>query len=112
MPYLKIQTNVALEPGPSLLAKASRLIAKQLGKPERYVMVTLEPERTMSFAGTNAPLAYLELKSIGLPRSATTELSKALCEFIRDELGIPPERVYIEFRDSDAGLWGWNSTTF
>lgn len=112
MPYLKIQTNVALESGPSLLAKASRLVAGRLGKPERYVMVALEPATAMSFAGTGAPLAYLELKSIGLPRSATAELSQALCTLMHEELNISPDRVYIEFSDCDAELWGWDSATF
>jgi phenylpyruvate tautomerase PptA (4-oxalocrotonate tautomerase family) len=114
MPLLKIQANVAVpaERHRELLAKASALAAELLGKPERYVMVTVEDARAMLFAGTDAPLAYLELKSIGLPAERTAAMSQRLCELLHSELGIPQERVYIEFADAARPLWGWNGGTF
>lgn len=114
MPYLRIQTNVSREPAARgrLLARASACVADALGKPERYVMVALEAGETMVFAGSEAPLAYLELKSIGLPEQSTTELSRALCDLVQDALGVPGERIYIEFTDAPRHLWGWNGGTF
>lgn len=114
MPYLKLQTNVAVpaETRDDLLGQASRATAQALGKPERYVMVALEDRVAMSFAGDTAPLAYLELKSIGLPRERTRELSATLCVLVEETLGIPRERVYIEFADAPRALWGWNGATF
>ena len=63
MAYLKIQTNIEREPGDSqpVLARASKLVAEKLGKPEQYVMVALETAMPMAFAGSEAPAAYLEL---------------------------------------------------
>ncbi|MCR4300596.1 MAG: phenylpyruvate tautomerase MIF-related protein [Sulfuricaulis sp.] len=114
MPYLKIQTNreIADDVKQEILKKASVLVSKNLGKPEKYVMVRIDPVQTMRFAGSNAPCAYLELKSIGLPESKTEMLSKVLCQLIWDELKIPTERVYIEFADAKESMWGWNSGTF
>lgn len=114
MPLLRIQTNVEREPGDSqpVLLRASKLVAELLGKPERYVMVALEAGVPMAFAGTEAPVAYLELKSIGLPQSRASELSGRLCAFISDEFGIRQERIYIEFADATPSLWGWNGDTF
>ena len=114
MPLLKIQSNHPIEStaGEQLLAAASRLVAEQLGKPERYVMVALEPPVPMLFGGSADPLAYLELKSIGLPEAKTGDLSRALCQLIQDQLNIPPERIYIEFADAPRAMWGWNSGTF
>jgi len=114
MPYLRIQTNVEREPGDSqpVLARASALVAGLLGKPEKYVMVALEAGVPMAISGSEAPTAYLELKSIGLPETRTAELSRALCEFIREEFGIRPERCYIEFADAPRTMWGWNGGTF
>jgi phenylpyruvate tautomerase PptA (4-oxalocrotonate tautomerase family) len=83
-----------------------------LGKPESYVMLTLERNPDMLFAGSNDPLAYLELKSIGLPASRTREFSAQLCELVGSELDIPSDRIYIEFSDVERGLWGWNGKTF
>jgi len=114
MPFLKIQSNTAIDEADTaaLLAEASKLVAQELGKPENYVMVALEPARSMLFAGSDAPLAYLELKSIGLPESKTTALSAALCNLIETRLGIPASRVYIEFADAPRAMWGWDGGTF
>jgi phenylpyruvate tautomerase PptA (4-oxalocrotonate tautomerase family) len=115
MPFLKIQTNHVVDSatGEALLAKASKLVAKKLGKPENYVMVQLQKEAPMLFAGTNAPLAFLELKSIGLPNNSTTaDLSASLCTLIEQDLNIPKDRVYIEFSDAPRDMWGWNGGTF
>lgn len=115
MPFLKIQINHAVDPSTAegLLTKASRLMAEKLGKPESYVMVQLQKESSMLFAGSNAPLAYLELKSIGLPNSSSTsDLSSALCTLIEQELSIPKDRIYIEFANSPRDMWGWNGGTF
>ena len=75
MPFLKIQTNQSLDDAQQqqLLNDASKLVASELGKPENYVMVAIEPQAPMSFAGSTDPTAYLELKSIGLPESKTTD---------------------------------------
>lgn len=114
MPYLHIRTNasVAPESRDALLAEASREVAEGLGKSERYVMVDLEDGRPMRFAGDAAPLAYLALKSIGLPQDATAELSRRLCTLVERRLGIPADRVYVEFVDAPRKMWGWNGGTF
>lgn len=114
MPLLKIQTNQTLraDQQQALIRAASQQVAALLGKPERYVMVSLEHNPAMLFAGTDAPLAYLELKSIGLPTTKTAALSKALCELIHQQLAIDADRIYIEFADAEHTLWGWNSGTF
>jgi len=114
MPYVKIQSNKTIdEPtGKALLSKVSRLTAEGLGKPESYVMVALEPTVPMIFAGTDEPLAFLELKSIGLPESKTSELSSALCNAMEETLGINKDRVYIEFSDAPRKMWGFNGGTF
>jgi len=114
MPLLKIQTNHALEPAAqqTLITRASKVVADMLGKPERYVMVSLEQNPAMLFGGSGAPLAYLELKSIGLPRSRTADLSRQLTTLVRDATGVSEDRVYIEFADAAHDLWGWNGGTF
>lgn len=114
MPFLKIQTNQSLSEADakSLVARSSALVAEQLGKPERYVMTSVETNPTMLFAGTHEPLAFLELKSIGLPESITADVSRALCTLISDETGIKPDRIYIEFADAPRKMWGWDGGTF
>lgn len=114
MPTLRILTNAQVLPEdrPGLLVHASRTVAEMLGKPESYVMVILEDGRDMLFAGTPAPAAYLELKSLGLSETKTAAYSRALCALLAAALGIPAERVYIEFTAPPAHLFGWNGGTF
>lgn len=114
MPYLSIQTNISVsaDDSQSLLGRASQLTAEQLGKPESYVMVAIHAPVPMMFAGSDAPAAYLELKSIGLPEDNTKLLSQALCGLIQKELGIEKDRIYIEFSNAGRHMWGWNGTTF
>jgi len=114
MPYLKIQTNHELpaEQSSELIKQASAIVADKLGKPERYVMVAMEPPVPMVFAGTNDPAVFMELKSIGLSESQTPALSEALCELANNSFGVNSDRVYIEFADAPRKMWGWNGTTF
>lgn len=114
MPYLFTQTNTTptAEQRRDFLQAASNEIAQALGKPESYVMVALRQGTEMLFGGDDAPLAYVELKSIGLPRDRTKALSTTICDLINNHLSIPPARVYIEFADAERGLWGTNGTTF
>lgn len=114
MPFVKIQSNVELDDAnrETLLKAVSSLTANELGKPERYVMVAIEPTTPMLFAGSSDPTCYLELKSIGLPEAKTADLSNALSMEIKKQLGVAKDRIYIEFADAPRKMWGWNGGTF
>ena len=114
MPYLMIQTNISVDPEnrAEFLKAASGTVAEALGKPESYVMVALRDDTPMLFAGSDAPLAYLELKSLGLPEEKTADFSHTLCQFIHARLGIDLDRIYIEFASPARHMFGWNGRTF
>lgn len=114
MPYLKLSTNISISPeqSPQLLADFSQLLAKETGKPERYVMVELAPDKTMLFAGNAEALAYVECKSIGLSSVQAKSLSASISRLLTAKLSVPADRVYIEFSNCPAEFWGWNGSTF
>jgi phenylpyruvate tautomerase PptA (4-oxalocrotonate tautomerase family) len=114
MPTLRILTNAKVPDADraGLLARTSAAVARILAKPEAYVMVVLEDGRDLLFAGSAAPAAYLELKSLHLPEGETGRYARLLCVLLQDELGIAPERVYIEFASPEPHLFGWNGDTF
>lgn len=114
MPYLSIQTNTLFDTAQTsdFIHKASKLVAEQLGKPERYVMVAMPSPVPMMFAGSDDATVFVELKSIGLSEDQTGDLSKSLCKLISDELSIAADRIYIEFADAPRKMWGWNHSTF
>lgn len=114
MPFLKLSTNVAIEQSQSeqLLKELSQLLAKETGKPERYVMVQVTGGKAMLFGGSNQPLAYLECKSIGLTAAQAKALSASLSKLLTSSLSLTAERIYIEFSNCPAEFWGWNGSTF
>lgn len=114
MPYLNVQTNVRMDAAgkTDFITKASQTTASILGKPESYVMVNIDSGNAMLFGGSDAPLAYVQLKSLGLPEAQTTAFSQTLCELIQTELGIDAGRIYIEFSAPERHMWGWDGSTF
>ena len=114
MPLLTISTNISLDhqAAQALCLKASSHVAGLLGKPESYVMVSLQASMAMSFAGDATPCARVQLKSLGLPGQQTTEFSASLCDFLQQQTGVPTARIYIEFSDPERHMWGWDRRTF
>lgn len=114
MPTIKIQTNAEIpqDRRPALLSNISGAIAEMLDKPESYVMVILETNPNMCFGGTSDPLAYVELKSLGLPEDRTAEFSSNLCNRLEAALRIQKRRIYVEFASPPRHMFGWNGGTF
>ena len=114
MPYLRVSTNLDMSDSDKteFLRQASDMVSQLLAKPERYVLVEVVCQQNVSMAGSTEPAAYVELKSIGLPETDTGGLSADLCDFLKQALGIDPERIYIEFINIPRHLWGWNRGTF
>ncbi len=112
MPLLEITTNTVINNSLDIAEKASKLIADLLGKPESYVMVKIEDNQSLLFAGNNKPAAHVKLKSLGLPEDKTAEYSSSICTFINAELNVETARIYIEFVNPDRHMWGWNGKTF
>lgn len=112
MPYIKLNTNQEITDKPNVLRKLSQLAAKETGKPESYVMIEVSDKRAMLFAGSDAPLAFLECKSIGLNEKQAKSLSAAIADLLNSELKIPANRIYIEFSNAPASFWGYNGSTF
>ncbi len=112
MPLLQITTNQEKPTDRHSLEKLSQETAALLGKPEQYVMLNLIRNPLMLFAGSDEPLAYVELKSLGLPEQETPRLSEALCGLLSTHLNVPAERIYIEFSNPPRHMWGWNASTF
>ena len=116
MPLCQVLTNVPAPPAPAgstLLGELSRLLSARFGKPERWVMTSLQPGLAMTFCGTDAPTAFVAVKNVGTMKAEETEaLSGAICGLVEASLGVSSERVYIEFVDAIDHLWGWNGGTF
>lgn len=112
MPLLEITTNTKIDNSQAVAERASKITADILGKPESYVMVKIQPDQALIFAGSNAPAAHIKLKSLGLAENKTTGFSAKICAFISSELNISSARIYIEFANPERHMWGWDNRTF
>lgn len=112
MPLLEITTNATVEDEQAFAEQASGFVAELLGKPESYVMIRLQTEQTLLFAGSDEAAALVTLKSLGLPEDSTAEFSSSICDFIQSVTGISSARIYIEFSAPQRHMWGWDKKTF
>ncbi|MFA5562024.1 MAG: phenylpyruvate tautomerase MIF-related protein [Eubacteriales bacterium] len=114
MPYIQTLVNIPLpvEKERRLKALFGQAIAIFPGKTERWLMLHFAPEQTLYFAGTDeAPTAYLEVSLLGqTTREACEAFTARVCAILKDELQIPPDRVYIKYHE--AVHWGYNGTNF
>ena len=114
MPLLKLETTVAISEDKlrTLLTSLSKAVAETIGKPEQYVMVTIS-QAVMAMSGTLGNAAFVDIRSIGgLSSGVNRKLSEQISKLLNDSLGIPSDRVYLNFADVDAANWGWNGSTF
>lgn len=114
MPLLKLETTVGFadDKRKALLLSLSKIVAETIGKPEQYVMVTASPAAIV-MSGKPGEAAFVDLRSIGgLSDDVNRQLSQKICRVLNESLGVPPNRIYLNFTDVGPGNWGWNGQTF
>ncbi|XP_013184045.1 macrophage migration inhibitory factor [Amyelois transitella] len=114
MPHFRIETNLPRNKIPQdFVAKVVSVLAKSLGKPEQYCVVSVIPDVMMSFGGSSEPCGIANLMSIGgLGVEQNKKHAKILFELVANELGISSDRMYITFQDEPTGNVGYKGTTF
>ncbi len=114
MPLLELKTSVPIpeERREEIVRSLSRVTAEVIGKPEGYVMVTLD-EVKVCMGGEVGPGAFVDVRSIGgLDGGVNKQLSKKVCALLGEELDIPSNRIYLNFTDIARSSWGWDGGTF
>lgn len=110
MPFIKTSTNVNIDEGKKEILKQKFGSAINIiGKPESYLMLEFESNKDMYFAGSNEPLAFIDIKVLGKLNN-TDEMTKVLTSIISSELNIPQNRIYIAYKDYSD--WGYNGYNF
>ncbi len=114
MPLLKLETTVVLndEKQKDLLARLSGMVAETIGKPEEYVMVTVSSSAIL-MSGQAGDAAFVDVRGIGgLSANVNRQLAQKICRLLNQSLGVPPDRVYLNFTEVEASNWGWDGKTF
>ncbi|HOX55491.1 MAG TPA: phenylpyruvate tautomerase MIF-related protein [Candidatus Paceibacterota bacterium] len=114
MPLLRLETTVALtdEKRQTLLTALSKVMAETTGKPEEYVMVTAG-QADILMAGKPGGGAFVDIRGIGgLSGDVNRQLSQKICRLLNESLGLPANRIYLNFTELAAANWGWKGNTF
>lgn len=113
MPYIeaKVTAPVGAEKMEALKARFGRAVTL-IRKPESYLMVGIEPERDLWFAGRKLEKgAYVSVSAFGAPsRGDCGKMAAELTKILEEELGIPGENVYITFHPVEN--WAWQGQLF
>ena len=75
-------------------------------------MIAVKPGTDMSFGGNPQHAAFVELKSIGLPTKQCGELAEKISKYVKEHLGISPDRVFIDFKDLKREMFALNGKPF
>ena len=113
MPFINTKTTTTLSNSKkgSLTAEICSITRECLGKGENWVMTGFEDNASLSFQGSTADIAYVEVKSFGTPSPAgTSQMTAKLCALLERELSIPQDRIYVAYYPTDK--WGWNGNNF
>jgi hypothetical protein len=96
-----------------MLKSLSGELARELGKPEQYVMVSYQALPELLFGGSAEPACFALLKNVGnFTPTQTQKLSALLCKQLSQALGIAHDRIYLEFVNAQGYLWGHDGETF
>jgi phenylpyruvate tautomerase len=115
MPLIKAIVSVEVDEitKQALALELSKITADIIGKPESYVAAVVENGAAITFGGKVVDGAFVEVKSIGgLDRTVNGNLCSAICEILKEGLGIETANVYVNFTDVPATNWGYNGSTF
>ncbi len=113
MPYIHVQTNVPVTAAEAdtLKTRLGQAIPALPGKSEKWLMVRVESECAMWFAGSDDPCAMAEVAVYGgAPSEAYEAMTARICEILDSVLSLSPGRVYVKY--SETPDWGWNGGNF
>jgi phenylpyruvate tautomerase PptA (4-oxalocrotonate tautomerase family) len=114
MPFIGSKVTV------KILAEKEEIIKKKLGeaielipgKNETFLMIGFEDEYSLYLGGEKLEKgAFIEVKIFGkASKDSYAKLTAAICKIYEEELGIPPNKIYVKYEEIEN--WGWNGSNF
>lgn len=113
MPFINAKISLPLDGEKKEILKSRFGKAVTLiGKPESYLMVDIEDQHDLWFAGKKLDKgAYVSVSAFGSPaRTGCAKMAAELNKILNEELSIPGENIYITFHPVDT--WAWDGSLF
>ncbi|KAM9857119.1 D-dopachrome decarboxylase [Aulostomus maculatus] len=100
MPFIELQSNLPASSFPEeFVRRLASSAAKALDKPEDRMNVVVQPGLPMLIAGSSSPCVMLSVSAIAVTDTAdkNKEHSAKIFEFLTRELGLPQDRIVLQF---------------
>lgn len=114
MPLLTIRSAARIDDAAvgTMLSACSAKLAELLAQPEAYVMTLFERPASMTMAGTANPCCLVEVRSVvAFSPDQTRAVAQAFCPMLTEHLGVPANRIFLNFTDFPRTMWGFNGST-
>ncbi len=114
MPLVTIRSAARIDDAAvgALLSACSARLAELLAQPEAYVMTLFDRPTGMTMAGTANPCCLVEVRSVvSFSPDQTRAIAQAFCAMLAERLGVPSERIFLNFTDFPRTMWGFNGST-
>lgn len=112
MPYIDCKISKKLTDGEkeTLKTELGRAIGL-LGKPESYLMVGIDDDYSLYFAGKKTEGAYVAVSLFGkASKSAYEKFTSDVCAMLEKQYGLNGSDIYVTYRE--VSDWGWNGSNF
>ena len=114
MPCIQTTTSVRVSDAQKkeLKTRFGKAIEIFPGKSERWLMLTLQDDTPVCFAGDDdAPAAFVQVSILGKSDRAHFErMTAEICAILESVLSVSPDRVYVKYEE--CAHWGWNGGNF
>ena len=113
MPYIHAHCNVKLnlEQKELFCKRAGEIISILPGKSEQWLMVEIEDQQTIFYAGSSEPCAIVTVDLYGAGDLHSYEqFTDSLSVLFSGITNIPLNRIYVRYLETQT--WGWNGKNF
>ncbi|MFQ3577564.1 MAG: phenylpyruvate tautomerase MIF-related protein [Verrucomicrobiia bacterium] len=114
MPYVKIETNVAVaeETEDLLFAELTSVISEVTSKSAEWIMLSLQAGMAFRFRESREPTAAISVEALGLKSEQPAALILAATNVVSSHLGVSPKRVFVRISSPPPTHFGWNGEPF
>ena len=114
MPFIDLKTTakISAEKEEVLRREFGKIITLIPGKSEAWLMLNFTDECRMAFRGNaDADTAFVNVELLGgASDKAYDDMTRAICDTIRDLLGVPYDRIYVKY--GEFTHWGFAGENF
>ena len=109
MPVFRIETNQTLTKNETsaLMEKSTEMLCQLFAKPKTFMMIYIDSGCSIMFDGNKDPFAFVQLRQFSFSDDQAPKIIGEISTFIQNEIGVKPNRQYIQLAEMNPKHFGW-----